>query len=226
MTIIFIKGFTNFLYFGITIALIIGFSSCSKTIYTGDTNSFLSVSSNQKIVFLDFTGLELSNYQAENFKHLYGSDLTFVHTYCINYEKKDLSEDCVKQFKSVYKTNYVVVCRTKALHDAKSLHHVTDYETRVKAQRDAGHDMVPAIPISVPVSETTDLGMLTFDIYETSKGKLLSAFGVSVKASGMTIKKRKDYGYMNYNLVPAEHTLIKARRKGLNNIEKRIIYSN
>lgn len=210
----------------LTLAFLITLSSCSKTIFTGDSNSLLSVPLNQKIVFLDFTGLDLSNDHPAYFNHVHGSDLLFVHTFCINYDRKGIQEKCVKQFDSLYNASHLVVCRTNTLHEGKSIHHVTDYEARVNAQRDAGHNIEPAQPISSPVPETNNMGVVLFDIYETGTGTMVNSFGISVRNSGISIRNKKDYGYTNYNLVPAEQTLVKARRKGLENIKKRIIINN
>lgn len=57
--------------------------ACSRTIVSGESESFLSTDKSKDVIVLDFSDLD-ENESSEHFRIMPGSNLPFLHTYCIN----------------------------------------------------------------------------------------------------------------------------------------------
>lgn len=198
---------------GLTILLVslCLFTSCTKTVFKGEYRSLLTSADQKKIVFVDFTGIE-HGVADERLRRIPGPDLPLVHLYCINPVITEISEQCIAECGKQFQSDLVVVCRTQSLDGGDLYEHRSDYIVRTQ---DSG--------VIRPSENTTHLGSVFFDVYDTRSGGRVSEFEVSVRISGVGIKDKKGLGYTHVNLAQAEASIVKAKRKGLKNILKRLI---
>lgn len=194
----------------LSLYLVVVSLSCTRSNFTGDYKSVLPHSLTSEILVIDFT---VSDYNAfeERYKYISETDLSFIHTYCINPIASSLTDRCIVEAGRKFDSELVVVCHNLTFHKGDLFDYKHDISVRTNQ-----------FGVARPSDAGTHKSNIFFDVYDAKSGELISQFNVSIKISGVIFKNRRDLGYTNINMTKVKLAINKAKKKGLNNIMKRL----